>query len=53
MDSSLELQVRMAKTVRPGCERTVGMEDGKLGFSPYCSLCLFDHCGTCAGQRPG
>ena len=49
----MELQARMAKNACPGCERTAGMEDGKIGFSPYCGLCLFDHCGTRVGHRPG
>jgi hypothetical protein len=44
-------QARMAKSICPGCERTVDTKDGKTDYCPHCGLCLFDHCGSCQTRK--
>jgi hypothetical protein len=46
-----QAQARMAKSICPGCERTVDLKDGKIDFCPHCGLCLFDHCDPCSTRK--
>jgi len=44
-------QARLAKSVCPGCERTVDLKDGKTDFCSHCGLCLHDHCSHCQTRK--
>lgn len=44
-------QVRLTKSVCPGCERAVDLKDPHNDYCPHCGLCLFDHCGQCSTRK--
>ena len=39
---------RLAKSVCPGCERTVDLKNTEIDFCPHCGIGLFDHCSKCS-----
>ena len=42
---------RLAKSVCPGCERPVDLNDKAVDFCPHCGIGLFDHCGKCNTRK--
>ena len=42
---------RLAKSVCPGCERPVGLNDKAVDFCPHCGIGLFDHCIQCKTRK--
>jgi predicted RNA-binding Zn-ribbon protein involved in translation (DUF1610 family) len=42
---------RLAKSVCPGCERTVDLKNEAIDYCPHCGLCLFDRCGHCSTRK--
>ncbi|MCI3204354.1 MULTISPECIES: serine endopeptidase [Pandoraea] len=44
-------QARLAKSVCPGCERPVKLDDPDRDYCVHCGICLFDHCGTCKTRK--
>lgn len=44
-------QARLAKSVCPGCERPVKLDDANRDFCVHCGICLFDRCGTCKTRK--
>ncbi|VVE81077.1 serine endopeptidase [Pandoraea sputorum] len=44
-------QARLAKSVCPGCERAVKLDDPTRDYCVHCGICLFDHCGTCKTRK--
>ena len=42
---------RLAKSVCPGCERPVDLNDKSVDFCPHCGIGLFDHCGQCKTRK--
>ncbi len=42
---------RLAKSVCPGCERPVDLQDTAVDFCPHCGIGLFDHCGKCKTRK--
>ncbi len=42
---------RLAKSVCPGCERSVDLKDTKNDFCPHCGIGLFDHCTQCSTRK--
>ncbi|WP_300443422.1 serine endopeptidase [Zoogloea sp.] len=42
---------RLAKSVCPGCERSVDLKNTSIDFCPHCGICLFDHCGKCTERK--
>jgi len=41
----------LAKSVCPGCERSVDLKDGKTDFCPHCGIGLYDRCGHCTARK--
>ncbi|GAB3628468.1 serine endopeptidase [Pandoraea terrae] len=44
-------QARLAKSVCPGCERPVKLDDTERNFCMHCGICLFNHCGVCKTRK--
>ena len=44
-------QARLAKSVCPGCERPVKLDDPDRDFCVHCGICLFDRCGACRTRK--
>ncbi|VVE47960.1 serine endopeptidase [Pandoraea cepalis] len=44
-------QARLAKSVCPGCERPVKLDDPNRDYCVHCGICLFDHCGVCDARK--
>lgn len=42
---------RLAKSVCPGCERTVDLKDSSIDFCPHCGIGLHNHCGHCKTRK--
>ena len=42
---------RLAKSVCPGCERPVELNDPARDFCPHCGIGLFDHCPQCKTRK--
>ncbi len=42
---------RLAKTVCPGCERPIDLQNLANDFCPHCGIGLFDHCGRCTARK--
>ncbi len=42
---------RLAKSVCPGCERTVDLKDTSIDYCPHCGIGLFDRCGCCKTRK--
>ena len=42
---------RLAKSVCPGCERSVDLNDKSVDFCPHCGIGLFDHCTQCTTRK--
>ncbi len=42
---------RLAKSVCPGCERSVDRKNATIDFCPHCGIGLHDHCGVCATRK--
>ena len=42
---------RLAKSVCPGCERTVDLKNTDIDFCPHCGISLFDHCHACTARK--
>lgn len=42
---------RLAKSVCPGCERPVDLNDKSVDFCPHCGIGLFDHCLQCKTRK--
>jgi predicted RNA-binding Zn-ribbon protein involved in translation (DUF1610 family) len=42
---------RLAKSVCPGCERSVDLKDSTVDYCPHCGIGLFDRCGKCATRK--
>lgn len=42
---------RLAKSVCPGCERSVELNDKSVDFCPHCGIGLYDHCGQCKTRK--
>lgn len=44
-------QARLAKSVCPGCERPVKLDDPNRDYCVHCGICLFDRCGACDTRK--
>ncbi len=44
-------QARLAKSVCPGCERSVDLKDASVDFCPHCGIGLFDRCLACTARK--
>ncbi len=42
---------RLAKSVCPGCERTVDLKNDKVDFCPHCGIGLFTRCAKCETRK--
>jgi len=42
---------RLAKSVCPGCERAVALDDGVTDFCPHCGIGLYIPCGACGARK--
>lgn len=42
---------RLAKSVCPGCERTVDLKNESIDFCPHCGIGLHDHCAKCGTRK--
>lgn len=42
---------RLAKSVCPGCERSVTLNDGRTDFCPHCGIGLYNHCPGCSTRK--
>ncbi|OGB23946.1 MAG: serine endopeptidase [Burkholderiales bacterium RIFCSPLOWO2_02_FULL_57_36] len=42
---------RLAKSVCPGCERSVDLKDPANDFCPHCGIGLHDHCVKCDARK--
>ncbi|GGH57569.1 hypothetical protein GCM10010975_17340 [Comamonas phosphati] len=42
---------RLSKSVCPGCERPVDLNNTEIDFCPHCGISLFDHCGHCQTRK--
>ena len=42
---------RLAKSVCPGCERPVDLNNAAIDYCPHCGICLFEHCGQCKARK--
>ena len=42
---------RLAKSVCPGCERTVDLKNEQVDFCPHCGIGLFAHCEKCQARK--
>ncbi|MDH4394412.1 MAG: serine endopeptidase [Limnobacter sp.] len=42
---------RVAKSICPGCERPVNMQDASIDFCPHCGIGLHDHCTACNTRK--
>lgn len=42
---------RLAKTVCPGCERPIDLQNAANDFCPHCGIGVFDHCGRCTARK--
>lgn len=44
-------QARLAKSVCPGCERPVKLDDPNRDYCVHCGICLFDQCSECDARK--
>ena len=44
-------QARLAKSVCPGCERTVDLKDAGIDYCPHCGIGLFERCAACTTRK--
>lgn len=42
---------RLAKSICPGCERPVNLQDTSIDFCPHCGIGLHDHCKVCNTRK--
>ena len=42
---------RLAKSICPGCERTVDLKDTSIDYCPHCGIGLHDRCGACNTRK--
>lgn len=42
---------RLAKSICPGCERPVNLQDTSIDFCPHCGIGLHDHCSVCNTRK--
>lgn len=42
---------RLAKSICPGCERPVKLQDTTIDFCPHCGIGLHDHCQVCNTRK--
>lgn len=42
---------RLAKTVCPGCERPIDLQNTTNDFCPHCGIGVFDHCSRCTARK--
>jgi hypothetical protein len=42
---------RLAKSICPGCERGVALDNPENDFCPHCGISLFNHCGQCQSRK--
>ena len=42
---------RLAKSICPGCERTVDLKDISIDYCPHCGIGLHDRCGACNTRK--
>lgn len=42
---------RLAKSICPGCERPVNLQDTSIDFCPHCGIGLHDHCQVCNTRK--
>ncbi len=42
---------RLAKTVCPGCERPIDLQNTANDFCPHCGIGVFDHCAACTARK--
>lgn len=42
---------RLAKSICPGCERPVNLQDTSIDFCPHCGIGLHDHCRVCNTRK--
>ncbi|SEQ88338.1 hypothetical protein SAMN05216548_108195 [Faunimonas pinastri] len=42
---------RLAKSVCPGCERSVNLSSGEVTFCPHCGIGIFENCRTCNTRK--